>query len=257
MTEFIEPPQDLQLSKRVLSLRKAYEDAKGRLDKYRQENSRYAPRKTLNSLDQYVYHVPAIRDAEQELKAAELEAVANGKALPDRHSVLSPIEEKVSEYRRMVPVLEALVSKAHQEYVEGVKAELVPMGLREAKEAQKARDAWEKAYKAAMEAKATLEKHASLFSWIVSEGDIDTHPRCGHSQGDNLEYWELDENGRLTYEASLALDFQSANVGMSSLVKVPGLVEPNPNPPVTEEFNHNHKPRHFIAKADGYANWEH
>ncbi|MFD5338829.1 GumC domain-containing protein [Streptomyces hawaiiensis] len=245
-------PADLPLSTRVKALKKAWEQAEARLSEYKSENSRYASRRTLNALDQYVYHVPAIREAEQELKDAELEAVANGKALPDRDSVLSPIEEKVSEYRRTVPALEALVSKAHQEYVEGVKAELVPMGLREAKEAQKARGAWEKAYKAAMEAKATLEKHAGLFTFCVSEGDMDTHPRYGHSQGDNLEYWQLTEDGRLTFEASQELDY------LDWVVKVPGLIEPNPNPPVVEEFNHNPKPRQFLASADGYGNgWEH
>jgi DNA repair exonuclease SbcCD ATPase subunit len=252
MTDYIEPPQDLPLSQKVKGLRKAYEDAKGRLDKYRQENSRYAPRKTLNSLDQYIYHVPAIRDAEQELKDAELEAVANGKALPDRDSVLSPIVEKVSEYRRTVPALEALVSKAHQEYVEGVKAELVPMGLKEAAKAAKYRDEYEAAWKAMEAARAKLERAAGLFTWCVSAGDMDTHPRHGHSQGDNLEYWQLTEDGQLTFEASRELDY------LDWVVKVPGLIEPNPNPPVTEEFNHNPKPRQFLASVDGYgSDWEH
>ncbi|AXE85579.1 hypothetical protein [Streptomyces sp. Go-475] len=245
-------PADLPLSTRVKALKKAWEQAEARLSEYKTENSRYTSRRTLNALDQYVYHVPAIREAEQELKEQEIQAAAAGKELPDRDATLRPIEEKVSEYRRMVPALEALVSKAHQEYLEGVKAELLPMGLKEAAKAQKAREEWERLHRAAMEAKATLEKHAGLFTFCVSEGDMDTHPRYGHSQGDNLEYWQLAEDGRLTWEASQELDY------LDWVVKVPGLIEPNPNPPVTEEFNHNHKPRHFIAKADGYGgNWEH
>ncbi|MFI2912972.1 hypothetical protein ACG2OD_32680 [Streptomyces sp. PDY-4] len=252
MTDYIEPPQDLPLSPRVKALRKAYETAIGNLDKYRQENAGYATKRSLNSLDQFVYYVPAIREAEKELREQEIEAAANGKPLPDRDKMLRPIEQKVSEYRRMVPALEALVTRARHEYAEGVKAELVSMGLKEAKAAQKARDDWEKAYRAAMEAKTTLEKHAGLFSWCVSQGDMDSAPRTGHSQGDNLEFWELTEDGRLSFEASQALDF------LDYMVKVPGLIEPNPNPPIAEEYNHNPKPRHFIAKVDGYGdNWEH
>ncbi|MCF1595460.1 hypothetical protein [Streptomyces muensis] len=252
MTEYIvEPPQDLPLSPKVKALRKAYEDARARLDQYRQDNSRYAPKRTLNALDQYVYHVPAVREAEKELRKQEIEAAASGKPLPDSNAVLHPIEAKVDEYKRMVPALEALVSKAQQEYAEGIKAELVPMGLKEAAKAAKAREDWERLYKAAMEAKATLERHTGLFTWCVSAGEMDTRPRYGHSQGDNLEHWQLTEDGKLTFEASQGLDY------LGWIVKVPGLIEPNPNQPVTEEFNHNPKPQHFLAKADGFANWEH
>jgi DNA repair exonuclease SbcCD ATPase subunit len=164
MTNHIESPHDLPLSPKVKALRKAHEDAKARLDKYRQDNGQYAPRKTLNALDQYVYHVPAIREAEKELREQEIAAAASGKTLPDRDAVLRPIEAKVNEYKRMVPALEVLVSKAHQEYVEGVKAELVPMGLKEAAKAAKARDEYEAAWKAMEAARATLEKHAGLFT---------------------------------------------------------------------------------------------
>ncbi|MFE0960579.1 hypothetical protein [Streptomyces fungicidicus] len=252
MTDYIEPPQDLPLSTKVTGLRKAYETAIGNLDKCRQENAGYATKRSLNSLDQFVYYVPAIREAEKELREQEIEAAANGKPLPDRNAVLRPIEAKVDEYKRMVSALETLVTRARNEYVEGVKAELVPMGLKEAQKAAKAREDWEKAWKAAMEAKAALERHSGLFTWCVSAGDMETHPRYGHSQGDNLEYWELDENGRLTFGASQAMDF------LDWVVKVPGLIEPNPNPPVMEEFNDNPEPRHFIARVDGYGdNWEH
>lgn len=252
MTDYIEPPHDLPLSTKVKALRKAYEDAKARLDKYRQDNSRYAPRKTLNSLDQYVYHVSAIREAEKELREQEIAAAAAGKSLPDRDAVLRPIEAKVSEYKRMVPALEALVTRARTEYAEGVKAELVPMGLKEAAKAAKARDEYEAAWKAMEAARAKLERAAGLFTFCVSAGDMDAHPRYGHSQGDNLEYWQLNDAGQLTFEASQELDY------LDWVVKVPGLIEPNPDPPVVEEVNYNPKPRHFIAKADGYGNnWEH
>lgn len=253
MTDYIvEPPQDLPLSAKVKGLRKAYEDAEVKLDKYRQENARYASRKTLNSFFEAEYHVPAVREAEKELREQEIEAAAAGKSLPDRDKVLRPIEQKVSEYRRMVPVLEALVTRARKAYEDGVRSELVPMGQKEAAKAMAARDAWEKAWKAAMEAKATLEKHAGLFTYCATAGGMDVHPRHGHSQGDNLEYWELNKDGLLTWEASQELDFDQVPV------KVPGLIEPNPNPPVVEEFNDNPKPRIWNAKPAGYGdNWEH
>ncbi|MEU3661763.1 hypothetical protein AB0E77_18730 [Streptomyces sp. NPDC032940] len=252
MTNHFEPPKDLPLSSKVKGLRKAYEDAVTKLETYRQENARYAPRRTLNALDQYVYHVPAVREVERDLREQEIEAAAAGKALPDREKVLRPILAKVDEYKRMVPALEALVTKARNEYEDGVKEDLVPMGRKEAKAAQQARDAWERAYKAMELAKADLERHAGLFTWCVSAGDMDTPPRTGHSQGDHLEYWELTEDGRLTYEASQELDY------LEWVVKVPGLIEPNPAPPVTEEVNHNPKPQYHIAKAEGYGgNWDH
>ncbi|MFE0976903.1 hypothetical protein [Streptomyces rochei] len=223
-----------------------------KLETYRQENARYAPRKTLNALDQYVYHVPAVREAERDLREQEIEAAAAGKALSDRDKVLRPILAKVDEYKRMVPALEALVTMARNEYEDGVREELVPMGLKEARNAAQARDAWEKAYRAMELAKAELERHAGLFTWCVSAGDMDTHPRYGHSQGDNLECWELAKDGKLTWNASQALDYGEW------LVKTPGLIEPNPAPSVTEEFNHNPKPKYYLAKAEGYGdNWDH
>ncbi|MGA5317494.1 hypothetical protein ACPCTK_25750 [Streptomyces pseudogriseolus] len=251
MANYIEPPKDLPLSTKVKGLLKAYDTAVENLNKYRQENARYASKRTLNALDQYVYQIPALREAEKELREQEIEAAANGRPLPDRSKVLRPIEAKVDEYKRMVPALEALVTRARNEYVEGVKAELVPMGLKEAQKAAKHRDEYEAAWQAMQAARASLERHAGLFTWCVSEGDMETVPRHGHSQGDNLEYWELDENGRLTWEASQGMDF------LEWVVKVPGLIEPDPNPPVVEEVNGNPNPQYFNAKSEGYANWEH
>ncbi|MGA5880188.1 hypothetical protein ACPC3D_30905 [Streptomyces cellulosae] len=244
-------PADLPLSTRVKALKKAWEQAESRLSEYKSENARYASRRTLNSLDQYVYHVPAVQEAERELREQEIAAAAAGKPLPDRDAVLRPINAKVDEYKRMVPALEALVTRARSEFSEALSDELVSMGLKEGAKAAKARDEYEAAYKAMQTARASLERHAGLFTWCVSAGDMETVPRHGHSQGDNLEYWELGKDGRLAFAASQALDY------LDWVVKVPGLIEPNPNPPVVEEYNVNPQPRQFIAKADGYDNWEH
>lgn len=247
-----EPPADLPLSTRVKGLRKAWQEAETKLSDYQRENARYARHKTLNSFFEAEYYVPALQDAEKEAREQELTAVAAGKALPDRDAILGPVKAKVDEYARTVPALRTLAEKAKQEYSEALRNELVSMGLKEAQKAAKAREDWEKAYKAAMEAKATLERHADLFSFCVTAGGMDVHPRRGHSQGDKLEYWELNKDGLLTFEASQELDYDQIPV------EVPGLIEPNPSPPVTEEFNHNPKPRHFLASPDGYGDdWEH
>ncbi|MFE9287241.1 hypothetical protein [Streptomyces olivaceus] len=249
-------PDALPLSPRVKGLKKEYDTAVGNLAKYKAENARYAPRKSVNSLWQTEYTYPAIQEAKRELREQEIAAVEAGKPLPDRQAVLRPIEKYVEEYRRTVPALEALVTKARKAYEEGVRSELTQMGLREAKKAAQSLDAYRTAYRAMETARAALEMHAGLFSWVVSGGDIDTAPRAGHSQGDNLEAWELTKDGMLTWEASLALEFQSEAVGISSLVKTPGLVEENPNPPVAEELNLNHKPKQFLAKDSGHqASW--
>lgn len=248
----VEPPRDLPLSKRVLSLRKEYEDAKVKLTAFKQENARYAPRKSLNAFYEAEYHIPAVREAEKELREQEIAAAAAGKTLPDRSAVLRPIEEKANEYRRMVSALEALVTRARKAFSEALSDELVSMGQKEAVKAMAARDAWEKAWKAMEAAKATLEKHAGHFTYCVTAGGMDVHPRHGHSQGDRLEYWELNKDGLLTWESSQELDYDQVPV------KVPGLIEPNPNPPVAEEFNYNPKPRIHIAKDSGYGPlWEH
>ncbi|MFF0789082.1 hypothetical protein [Streptomyces spiralis] len=247
-----EPPVDLPLSTKVKALRKAYQDAEEAYTKYRQENAAYAARNVTREYDSKSrYEIPALIAAERELRELEIAAVAAGKPLPDKDRILGPVKAKADEYARTVPALRTLADKAKREYFDALKDELVTMGLKEAQKAAKARQEWESAYNAAMEAKASLERHSGLFTWCVSQGDMETAPRTGHSQGDNLERWELNSDGMLTWEASQALDY------LDWLVKVPGLIEPNPNPPAAEEFNHNPKPRHFIAKDAGYGNnWE-
>ncbi|MGW1616681.1 hypothetical protein ACWCQZ_46195 [Streptomyces sp. NPDC002285] len=257
MTKYIvEPPQDLPLSPKVKALRKAHEDATERLDKYRQENSRYAPRKTLNALDQYVYHVPAIRETEKELREQEIEAAAAGKELPNRDAMLRPILAKADEYKRMVPALKALAEKAEQEYSEALKGELVVMGLKEAQKAAKARQEWERLYNAAMDARRTLERHAGLFAWCATSGDYESTPLEGASAGNNVEHWELAEDGRLTTEAAIALGYEGVSV-------VDGLIV-MPEPVIDEEaeaeaeFWRTYKPSVFTAKPEGYGgSWEH
>ncbi|MEV5049255.1 hypothetical protein AB0N20_32880 [Streptomyces griseoincarnatus] len=256
MTNYIEPPKDLPLSTKVKGLLKAYDTAVENLNKYRQENARYASKRTLNALDQYVYQIPALREAEKELREQEIEAAANGRPLPDRSKVLRPIEAKVSEYKRMVPALEALVTRARNEYAEGVKAELVPMGLKEAQKAAKAREDWEKAYNAAMEARRTLERHGALFVWCATAGQVDTLPLEGASAGNNAEAWQIAEDGRLTTEAAIELGFEGIAL-VDGLVVMPE--------PVTDgqaeaeaEFWRTYKPKMFNAKPAGYGdNWEH
>jgi hypothetical protein len=73
---------------------------------------------------------------------------------------------------------------------------------------------------------------------------MDSHPRKGHSQGENLEYWELDENGRLKFEAAKALEY------IDYMVKVEGLIEPDPNPPApaVEGWTVNHIPSQHYSK---------
>ncbi|WP_406351888.1 hypothetical protein OHB56_05200 [Streptomyces sp. NBC_01635] len=249
----VEPPRDLPLSTKVKALRKEYEDAKAKLSTYKQENARYRTRDVSQVGEVKArYSTPALEDAKADLKALEIQAVKEGKALPDKGKFLGAVKAKTEEYDRTVSALEFLVARARKAFDDGVKEELVPMGRKEAAKAAQARDAWEKAYKAAMAARETLEKHAGLFSYCVTAGGMDVHPRHGHSQGDRLECWELNEDGLLTWEASQELDYGQIPV------KVSGLIESDPNPPVVEEFNDNPKPRYFIAKADGYGNnWEH
>ncbi|MFE9974091.1 hypothetical protein ACFYRD_25860 [Streptomyces hirsutus] len=254
MTNYIvEPPHDLPLSTKVKALRKEYEDAKAKLSTYKRENAKYRTRDvSMVGEIKARFSSPALEDAKAELKALEIQAVKDGKALPDKGAFLGKVKAKSEEYDRTVSALEVFVARARKEFSEALSDELVPMGHKEAAKAAQAREAWEKAWKAAQAARETLEKHAGLFSYCVTAGGMDTHPRYGHSQGDRLEYWELNKDGLLTWEASQELDYDQIPE------KIDGLIEPDPNPPVVEEFNYNPKPRYFIASPDGYgSNWDH
>ncbi|MBA2813053.1 hypothetical protein E0500_038515 [Streptomyces sp. KM273126] len=256
MTDYIEPPRDLPLSSKVKSLRKTYDDAVAKLDEYKRNNAQYAPRKTLNALDQYVYHVSAIREAETELQEKEIAAAAAGKPLPDRDTVLRPIEAKVDEYKRMVPALEALVTRARNEFSQALREDLVSMGLRESKAAQKARDDWEKAYKAALAARENLERHGALFVWCATAGQMETLPLEGASEGNRAEAWQIAEDGRLTTEAAIELGFEGIGL-VGGLVVMPEPVR-DEQAEADAEFWRTYKPKMFIAKPEGYGNnWEH
>ncbi|MFE9309749.1 hypothetical protein ACFYM5_18930 [Streptomyces sp. NPDC006706] len=245
----MEPPADLPLSTKVKGLRKKYEDAGKAYEKYVQENSRYctinvAPEWSTIRQDGSI----ALEDAKRELRHLEIAAVDAGKPLPDKEKALGPVKAKMDEYNRMVSTLKALVQKAKQEYSDAVFDDLQTMGLKEAEKAYKARLEWEKAYRAAMDARATLERHTSLFTWCVSAGGWDTYPTQGNSLGENLEAWALTEDGRLTYEASVEMEFQNSAAYQHSLIEIEGLIEPDPNPPVIEEHNGNPTPRIWNAK---------
>ncbi|MEU2267701.1 hypothetical protein ABZ568_15060 [Streptomyces olindensis] len=251
-----EPPADLPTSAKVKSLRKAWQDAEAKLSDYQRENARYAQRKTLNALDQHVSHVPAMQDAEQELREAELAAVEGGKPLPDRDAVLGPVKAKVDEYARTVPALRALVDKAQREWSEALKAELVSTGLKVAAKAQKAREEWERLYKAVMAAREDLERHGSLFTWIATAGQVETLPLDGASTGNRAEAWELSADGRLTTEAAIELGFEGIAL-VDGLVVMPDPVR-DEAAEAEAEFWRTHKPRIHTAKPEGYGgSWEH
>lgn len=258
MTKYIvEPPNDLPLSPKVKALRKAYEDAKAKLSEYKQENAAYVARNVTREYEATTrYEIPALTKAEQELQEQEVAAVAAGKALPDRDSVLRPIQAKVDEYKRMVPALNALVEKAHREYSDALRDDLLAMGLKEAQKAAKAREEWERLYKAAMDARRALERHAGLFAWCATSGDYETTPLEGASAGNNVEYWELSEDGRLTTEAAIALGYEGVGI-IDGLIVMPEPVR-DEQAEAESEFWRTYKPKMFIAKADGYGNnWEH
>ncbi|MEV5983598.1 hypothetical protein AB0L85_01050 [Streptomyces sp. NPDC052051] len=247
----MEPPKDLPLSPKVKSLRKAYQESEEAHAKYVQENSRYrAVNVARVGQLRDNWQIPALEEAKRELTELEIAAVEAGKSLPDKDEFLAPVKAAIDEYDRTVPALKAVAAKAKEVYSDAVFSELKEMGLKEVQKTAKAREEWEKAWNAMVAAKATLELHASLFSWCVTAGGYDFYPTQGNSQGDNLEYWELTKDGRLTYEASLALGFNHTEAHLYSPVVVDGLIEPDPNPPapVAEEWTVKHIPAQYYSK---------
>ncbi|MGW2900480.1 hypothetical protein ACWDAO_39360 [Streptomyces sp. NPDC001212] len=241
----IEPPADLPLSPKVKSLRKVYQDAEAAHEKYIQENSRYrtinvAPVWSSTRQDGSL----ALEDAKRELREAEIAAVGAKKPLPDKDEFLAPVKNKMDEYDRTVSALKVLAQKAKQEYSHALHGELKAMGLRQAEKAAKARDEWEQAYRAMVAARETMLRHVGLFTFCVSAGDADFHPRHGHSQGERLEVWQLTKDGMLTFEASQELEYPGY------LIKVEGLIEPNPNPPEpVKEVEFKMPPQHHSKPA--------
>ncbi|WP_405696056.1 hypothetical protein OHA99_14330 [Streptomyces coelicoflavus] len=254
-TNFVtEPPADLPLSPKVKNLRKAYQDADKANTSYAQENARYRTQNVaLVGEIKPRYSSLALEEAKRELKETEIAAVEAGKPLPDKDEFLAPVKAKMDEYRRTVEALKVLAAKAKQEYSNALFGELKTMGLKEAEKAYTARQDWEKAWKAMVAAQATLEMHASLFSWCVTAGGYDVYPSKGDSQGERLEYWEITDDGRLKFESAKALDFYD------NMVKVDGLIEPDPNPPapVVDEWAVNHIPRQFYSKPLGNEDASH
>ncbi|MEV5737239.1 hypothetical protein [Streptomyces sp. NPDC052292] len=194
-----------------------------------------------------------LEEAKRDLKKAEIAAVEAGKPLPDKDTFLAPALAKGDDCNRTVEALKVIAAKAKQEYSAGLLGELKATGLKEAEKAAKARDEWEKAYRAMAEARATLELHAGLFSWCVTAGGYDCHPRKGHSQGENLEYWELTEDGRLKFEAAVAMEY------FDDMVKVEGLIEPDPNPPalVIDQWTVSHLSAQHYSKPSWHENVSH
>ncbi|MEV5700632.1 hypothetical protein AB0L55_24470 [Streptomyces anthocyanicus] len=249
-----EPPADLPLSPKVKSSRKAYQDAKAAYEKYVQENARFQTRDVRDIWESKPrYSTLALEEKKKELREAEIAAVEDDKPLPDKDEFLAPVKAKMDEYERTVEALKVLAAKAKQEYSNALFGELKTMGLKEAEKAYTARQDWEKAWKAMVAARATLEMHASLFSWCVTAGGYDVYPSKGGSQGERLEYWEITDDGRLKFESAKALDFYD------HMVKVDGLIEPDPNPPapVVDEWAVNHIPRQFYSLPLGHEDASH
>ncbi|WLQ44875.1 hypothetical protein P8A22_36275 [Streptomyces laculatispora] len=250
-------PTDLPLSPKVQALRKAFEAAAEKLSTYKIENARYRTRDVSQVGELKArYSTPALEDAKAELKVLEIEAVREGKALPNKEVFLGTVRVAIGDYGRTVSALESLVKQAHKAFSEAVREELVPMGLKAAKAAQKARDEWEKAHKAAMTARGKLETAASLFTWCATSGQVETIPLEGASAGNKVEHWELSEDGRLTTDAAIELGFQGLSV-LDGLVVIPAPVI-DPEAEAEAEFWRTYKPQIHAAKSEGYGpNWEH
>ncbi|WP_445279500.1 hypothetical protein [Streptomyces sp. DSM 118148] len=249
-----EPPADLPYSAKVKGLRKAYQTAVDNLNKYRQENAPYAERNIAQFGTKV--GVPALVEAERELREQEIAAIAAGKPLPDKDAFLGPVKSKAEEYKRMVPTLEALARKAQQEYSEALREDLVPMGLKEAQKAAQARDAYEKAYRAMLTARETLERHAVRFTWCATAGQVDTLPLEGSSAGNNAEAWQIADDGRLTTQAAIELGFEG--IGLIDGLVVMSEPVRDEAAEAEAEFWRTYKPKMFTAQPAGYAsNWDH
>ncbi|MFJ2417788.1 hypothetical protein [Streptomyces brevispora] len=250
-------PADLPLSPKVKALRKASEDAADKLSTYKAENAEYRTRDVSQVGELKArYSTPALVSAEKELKEQEIQAVAAGKPLPDRDKVLGPVRVKMGECDRTVSALESLVRQAHKAFSEAVNEDLVPMGLKAAKAAQKCLDAWKVAESAAIAARADLERNGALFTWCATSGQVDTLPLDGASADNRAEYWNLAEDGRLTTESAIELGFQGLSV-LDGLVVIPA---PVIDEAALEEVKYwaNRKPQIHNAKDSGYENshWE-
>ncbi|MFJ8859747.1 hypothetical protein ACIRD8_15070 [Streptomyces sp. NPDC102451] len=256
-TNFVEPPTGLPLSPAVKGLRKKYEEARDKLASYQRENARYRTRDVSREWETGPRHsCPALEDAKAELKKLELNAVAEGKTLPNKEVFLGTVHVKIDDYNRTVAALNTLAGQAYRAYTDAVSADLVPMGRKAAKAAQKCLDAWKHAEAAAIASRADLERNAGLFVYCATGGGIEGLPLDGASAGNNAEYWDTTEDGMLTTESAIALGFQGVPL-------VEGLVV-MPEPVIDEaavaeaKYWETFRPQIHNAKAEGYSsNWDH
>ncbi|MBW8794697.1 MAG: hypothetical protein JF597_14155 [Streptomyces sp.] len=195
---------EFQPSGKTLELIRKHDDLEERHRKYRMENADCARQYIDDSHGPTSrdYYVPALRKADRELREQEMQAVADGRSLPDRDKYLAEVRFRVKEYERVEPALARAVEQAESAATDAIVKELPELARQGFEQSERAL----KRYRAAIAkaARAQLAGSVSRFLWAATAGEL-TRPKWrgfSGALGEEVNARRTTSDGRLTFDSA-------------------------------------------------------
>ncbi|MFD8624609.1 hypothetical protein ACFV4E_12030 [Streptomyces hygroscopicus] len=217
-----------QLSDETLELIRKRDELEERHRKYRMENADCA-RQYIDGSHGRVsrdYYVPALRKAEKELREQEMQAVADGRSLPDRDEYLAEVRSRVKEYERVEPALARAAEQAESAVSDAIVKELPELAHQGFEQSERALKQYRAAIAKAEAARAQLAGSVSRFLWATTAGEL-TRPKWrgfSGALGEEVNAWRTTSDGRLTFES--AKDLGLIDPYRGNLAECDGFIAP-------------------------------
>ncbi|MFG3657026.1 hypothetical protein [Streptomyces sp. NPDC047706] len=231
-TVFVTPmPAGFTLSASTKKLIAVRDKALKALQDYQLENANYAP-----VLGPHGARIPAISNAEVELRKLDKEAVRNGKPLTSRDEFLTPYRSKAEEYKRTVAAMQAAYTEAFRAAEDAIIAEMPSLASKALEECSQAHKDWSDAVEAARNAEARMSAAVNRLLWAATDSRMNRSAGEGWADYADTEALEFTANGRLTRRAAQAIGLETYQDG--SVVAYAELVDwggAAPQHPRTEE----------------------
>ncbi|MEU4927123.1 hypothetical protein AB0G54_11560 [Streptomyces yokosukanensis] len=195
-----------QLSGETLELIRNRDDLEERHRKYRMENADCARQYIDDSHGRTSreYYVPALRKADRELRKQEMQAVSEGRPLPDRDEALAEVRSRVKEYERVEPALALAVEQAESAVTQAIVKELPELARQGFEQSERALKQYRAAIAKAEAARAQLAGSVSRFLWATTGGEL-TRPKWrgfSGALGEEVKAWRTTSDGRLTFDSA-------------------------------------------------------
>ncbi|MEU7407977.1 hypothetical protein AB0B40_01375 [Streptomyces sp. NPDC042638] len=195
-----------QLSDETLELIRKRDDLEERHRKYRMENADCARQYIDDSHGRTSreYYVPALRKADRELRKQEMQAVSEGRPLPDRDEALAEVRSRVKEYERVEPALALAVEQAESAVTQAIVKELPELARQGFEQSERALKQYRAAIAKAEAARAQLAGSVSRFLWATTGGELAWPKWRGFSGalGEEVNAWRTTSDGRLTFDSA-------------------------------------------------------